>query len=886
MSQTSPAPDADADKFVHLADYQPTPFEIRHVDLRFDIAEGETRVVSTLSIARREDAPQRLLELNGEELALERIEINGTPLPDAGYGYENDHLVIYDVPAAPFELTTEVIIRPEENTCYEGLFRSNGIWCTQCEAEGFRRITFMYDRPDVLSTYSVRIEADKAVAPVLLSNGNPGASGELGGGRHFAQWHDPFPKPTYLFALVAGDLAHVADTFTTASGKQVALKIHCEQGKQDRCGYAMQVLKDSMRWDESRWGREYDLDVFNIVAVSDFNSGAMENKGLNIFNDKLILASPETATDADYANVERVVSHEYFHNWTGNRITCRDWFQLCLKEGLTVFRDQEFTSDTRSRAVKRIDDIKDLWARQFPEDAGPLAHPPRPDHYEAIDNFYTSTVYEKGAEVVRMLLTILGREEFRKGMDLYFERHDGEATTIEAWIKVFEDASGEDLQQFLAWYTQAGTPEVRVATSWDEDARAFTLDLEQHVAPTPGEPDKKALDIPLSFGLVGPNGEDLEIGEVEGGDVSSGLIRLTGKKQTLTFKGLSAKPVLSINREFSAPVNVTDDLSPKELSFLARHDDDPVNRWMALQELAKEMMVGRVRSGSAYHEEELRTLTDAMKQTLERPNGDPSFKALCLSLPSEGELYSALKSDIDPDAVRAARDELMKLTGEALASGLADHYRASAPAGAFSLDFAEVDRRALRNQALRLLVATGDTEWAGAAARQFEQADNLTDRFAALSTSVHNRTPHADRLLREFGDASIGEPLVWDKWLILTATRPDALALDGVITTLGDSRFPKSNPNRFRALVGAFAINNVPQFARPDGKGFAFVAGTLGELDRANPQLAARLLTSFRTFRMFESNRRARAESALKKLAEQKHLSRNTEEILTLILEG
>ncbi|MCB9993448.1 MAG: aminopeptidase N [Hyphomicrobiaceae bacterium] len=874
------------DKFIRLSDYRPTPFAISHVDLTFDVAEGETRVTSKLSVVPREGRSGEPLVLDGEALELERIAIDAEPLNPSDYTYADDKLTIASVPDRPFELLTVVVIRPETNTQLEGLFRSADIWCTQCEAEGFRRITFMYDRPDVLSTFSVRIEADRELAPVLLSNGNPGTAGVLGGGRHFAEWHDPFPKPTYLFALVAGDLSHLADGFTTASGQEVALKIYCEPGKQDRCQYAMKVLKDSMRWDESRFGREYDLDVFNIVAVSNFNTGAMENKGLNIFNDKLILASPETATDADYANIERVVSHEYFHNWTGNRITCRDWFQLCLKEGLTVFRDQEFTSDTRSRPVKRIDDIKDLWARQFPEDAGPLAHPPRPDRYEAIDNFYTGTVYEKGAEIVRMLLTLLGKDGFRKGMDLYFERHDGEATTIEAWIKVFEDASGQNLQQFLGWYTQAGTPEVRAATSWDEATRTFTLELEQNVAPTPGEPTKKVLDIPLGFGLVGPNGEDLEIAEVSGGTVESGLIRLKQKKQTLTFTGLSARPVLSLNREFSAPINVADDLGPEDLSFLARHDADPVNRWMAIQELAKEMMVARARSGTSYVAAELATLVDALRQTLARPSDDPSFKALCLQMPSEGELYSALKSNIDPDAVQLAREELVRAIARALKSDLADHYAANTPRGPFSLAFSEVDRRAIRNQALRLLVATNDPEWAEIAADQFETADNLTDRLAALSISVHNRTAHAERLMREFGETSANEPLVWDKWLALTAVRPAREALDDVIATLASPRFPTANPNRFRALVGAFVTSNVPQFARPDGRGFQFVAGLLGDVDRSNPQLAARLLTSFRTFRMFESGRREKAESALRELASQPHLSRNSEEILGRILEG
>lgn len=869
---------------IYLKDYTPTPYAVSHVDLKFEIFDGYTLVHTTLNIApRNENAGY--LELDGQDIQLQKLAIDGVQLSDTAYEVSNDILRIKTVPNVPFVLSSTVRIAPESNTYLEGLYRSNGIWCTQCEAEGFRRITFMYDRPDVMATYSVRLEADISAAPILLSNGNPTASGQLDAGRHYSEWQDPHPKPTYLFALVAGDLAHISDEFVTASGANIALKIYCELGKEKRCDYAMEALKHSMRWDEERFGREYDLDVFNIVAVSDFNSGAMENKGLNIFNDKLILADPLTATDADYAGIERVVSHEYFHNWTGNRITCRDWFQLCLKEGLTVYRDQEFTSDMRSRNVKRIQDVRKLWVNQFPEDAGPLAHAPRPDHYKEINNFYTMTVYEKGAEVVRMLATLLGETGFKKGMDLYFNRHDGDATTIEAWLKVFEDATGEDLSQFSIWYTQAGTPDVDVSSSWDGTTGTFSVTTKQSVAPTPGQDQKHALQVPLKFGLVGGNGNDASYDSVSGGEVRADIFVLDKSEQTFTFSGLASKPVLSINRNYSSPIKLTQNQSDEDLSFLARHDSDAVNRWMASQKIAKQMIVARVR-GASYAPADAERLASALRETLVQKDSDPIFKAYCLQLPSESEIYQTLAVDIDPDAVRACRKELVALVLENIKEDLADVYRGLSVDGAYSSDIEQVQKRTLRNQALRLLMSSGDETFANEAADQFEKADNLTDKISALAASVGSNTKYAKDMMAKFDASSYSEPLVWDKWLSLTASSPTDTALEGVKKVLADPRFPKGNPNRFRSLIGGFAAGNVPQFMRLDGQGFAFVAETLGDMDAQNPQLAARMLTTFRTFRMFEPRRRDLAESNLRKLSKRENLSVNMREILGRILEG
>ncbi|HWV02392.1 MAG TPA: aminopeptidase N, partial [Devosia sp.] len=577
---------------IFLKDYAPTPYTIDKVELDVRIVPETAQVRALLTISPRPGTvPGAPLVLDADELTLRSIAVDGLPLPLTAYETSPTTLTLVEPPGRTFVLETEVTLEPEKNLRLMGLYRSGGTWCTQCEPEGFRRITYYYDRPDILAPFKVTMTADKAMAPVLLANGNLVEQGDIDGGEHYAVWEDPFPKPSYLFAMVAGDLGSIHDEFTTQSGRKVALGVYCTHGREDECLFAMDSLKRSMAWDERRFGREYDLDIFNIVAVSDFNFGAMENKGLNIFNDKLVFTKPETATDDDYYGVERVIAHEYFHNWTGDRVTCRDWFQLCLKEGLTVYRDQEFTSDERSRPVKRIDDVRLLRATQFVEDSGPLAHAARPDRYKEINNFYTTTVYEKGAEIVRMLATLLGQAGFRRGMDLYFERHDGEATTIEAFIKSFEDANGVDLQQFQTWYLQAGTPEVTVADSYDAATQTYKLTLRQNTAPTPGQPDKQPLVVPVKFGLIGPNGSPMGWRSASG-DVRDDMLVLDGPSATFEFKGVPNKPVPSLFREFSAPVKVVNTLTQADRLFLARHDSDPFNRWQSLQDVALALMLG------------------------------------------------------------------------------------------------------------------------------------------------------------------------------------------------------------------------------------------------------------------------------------------------------
>ena len=673
--------------------------------------------------------------------------IDGSPLAAAAYQATPDQLVIPAPPAAQnFRLTLETEISPSANSTLMGLFRTNGVYCTQCEAEGFRRITYFLDRPDILSVYTVRIEAQKSEAPLLLSNGNRQEIGDLPDGWHFAVWHDPFPKPSYLFALVAGDLGLVKDNFVTASGRKVDLGIYVEHGKERLAAYAMDALKRSMSWDEEVFGREYDLDIFNIVAVSDFNMGAMENKGLNIFNDKYVLADDETATDADFANIEAIIAHEYFHNWTGNRITCRDWFQLCLKEGLTVFRDHEFSADQRSRPVKRIAEVRTLRAHQFPEDQGPLAHPVRPRRYREINNFYTATVYEKGSEVVRMIKTILGAEAFRKGMDLYFERHDGEAATVEDFLKVFEDVSGRDLQQFALWYHQAGTPNLTVSTSHDASKREFVIEIEQSVPPTPSEARKRLMHIPLAFGLVGADGSDIAHGAVEGATVENGVIHVKKRRHVVRFSGIKERPALSLNRGFSAPVTLSVEQRREDQFFLARHDSDPFSRWQAYNTLLTEALIAAFRNGlggkpPAFPEK----LVDLAGIIAADDKLEHAFRALALALPGEADIAREIGKNIDPDIVFASREALAAAIARTNEGVLRKLYAALESKGRFSPDAASAGRRALRNTLLDYLaILPGGDELA---ARHFADATNMTDRAAALTVLTHRHAelPHAQK---------------------------------------------------------------------------------------------------------------------------------------------
>jgi aminopeptidase N len=869
---------------IFLKDYAPSPYRIVAVDLDFQIAPETVRVRAQLTIEPAEGtAPATPLVLDGDDLKLVDIAIDGAPVKLADYAADANGLTIPQPPLKRFVLETVVTLAPETNTRLMGLYRSNGIWCTQCEPEGFRRITYYLDRPDVLAPFKVMMTADEATVPVLLSNGNLVASGSAGDGKHFAVWEDPFPKPAYLFALVAGDLGSISDSYTTGSGRHVDLAIYCAHGNEDRCHWAMDSLKRSMAWDEKRFGREYDLDLFNIVAVSDFNFGAMENKGLNIFNDRLVFADPETATDGDYESIERVIAHEYFHNWTGNRITCRDWFQLCLKEGLTVYRDQEFTSDERSRAVKRISDVIGLRSTQFPEDAGPLAHAPRPDQYREINNFYTPTVYEKGAEVVRMLATLLGEAGFRKGMDLYFERHDGDATTIEAFLKVFEDATGTDLDAFKTWYTQAGTPRVTVEDHYDAEAQRYTLKLRQETPPTPGQPEKRALPVPIRFGLLGPNGSPMGWRSAKG-LAQDDLIVLEGPEAEITFEGIPSQPVPSLLRGFSAPVNFDAGLTQDQLLFLARHDSDPFNRWQALQDVSLRLVLAALR-GEPVDSGARAGLSDAFAQTLASADLDDAFKALALSIPDALLIARTLGQKVDPQAIHDARRDLIEATFGPLADAMRDAYAARDADTPYAPSTEQTARRALRNRLLSLLVLV-DAEGPALAAAQYHVARNMTDRFAALAAVGTRWTDEAPALLADFRLHHATNPLVLDKWLSVSARAEDDGVLDRIKAILADPNFPKTNPNRLRSLVGSFAMGNPTQFARPDGESFRFVAEFVGDVDAVNPQVAARVLTGFRVWPMYEPGRRELARAALQSLEQGTTLSRNTADILTRMLAG
>jgi aminopeptidase N len=864
---------------IRLKDYRPPDWLVETVSLDVSLHPTQTKVRATLALKPNPAAVAAPLVLDGDGLTLTSLKLNGATLSPENYVATPDSLTIPQVPNRPFTLEIETLVDPTANTQLSGLYRTSGNFCTQCEAEGFRRITYFPDRPDVMAVYTTRIEADKADAPVLLSNGNLIDSGDLPGKRHFATWHDPHPKPAYLFALVGGNLAHIEDRFVTKSGRNVVLRIYVEPGKENRCDYAMDSLKRSMRWDETAFGREYDLDIFMIVAVSDFNMGAMENKGLNVFNDKYVLASPDTATDADFAGIEAVIAHEYFHNWTGNRITCRDWFQLCLKEGLTVFRDQEFSSDMRSRPVKRISDVRGLRAAQFIEDSGPLAHPVRPETYKEINNFYTSTVYEKGAEVVRMVQTLIGREKFRAGMDLYFARHDGEAATVEQFIQCFADAAGRDMTQFMRWYSQAGTPAITVAGRYDAGRKTYTLEAKQSVPPTPGQPTKAPMVIPLSLGLVGKDGRDLPLVS-QSDSVAHGVLVLNEPTATVEFAGITERPVLSVNRGFSAPVKLNSDLNADDLTFLAAHDSDAFNRWQALQTISMRLLIDNVaalQAGETPGTDE--KLIAALAALLEDNRLEPAFMALALVPPGEGDVAREIGRDIDPDAVFSARRALRANIGSRLGQALIAIYERMTVPGPYSPDAASAGRRVLRNVALDLLAATGAPDATARAARQYDAADNMTDRMAALATLSLHGGPERTHALADFYTRYAANALVIDKWFSLQAMIPLQETLDQVRALTAHSAFSFANPNRVRALIGAFAANPT-QFNQANGAGYNFLADNVLALDPKNPQLAARLATAFRTWRTLEPGRRAKAQAALERIEAAPSLSRDLADIV------
>ncbi len=854
-----PAPTA-----VHLSDYRPPAWLVDAVHLTFRLDPGATRVLSRIAFRPNPAVPRGDLRLDGEQIRLISAAIDDTPLGDAALAPDETGLTLPadQLPDGPFTWTAEVEIDPAGNTALEGLYMSRGMYCTQCEAQGFRRITYYPDRPDVMAPFTVRIEA---ALPVLLSNGNPVDSGD-----GWAEWHDPWPKPSYLFALVAGDLAAVSDRFTTASGRGVALNIWVRPGDEDRCAYALDALKRSMRWDEKVYGREYDLDVFNIVAVDDFNMGAMENKGLNVFNSKFVLASPETATDQDFERIEGIIAHEYFHNWTGNRITCRDWFQLCLKEGLTVFRDQEFTGDMRSAAVKRIDDVLMLRARQFREDNGPLAHPVRPESYVEINNFYTATVYEKGAEVIGMLKRLVGEDGYRAALDLYFDRHDGDAATIEDWLRVFEDATGRDLSQFKRWYSQAGTPRLHVTEAWESGT--YTLTFRQETPPTPGQPAKAPQVIPIAVGLLNPNGHEV---------VPTTLLEMTEAEQSFRFDGLAARPIPSILRGFSAPVILTRQPDNAERAFLLAHDTDPFNRWEAGRALAKDALMRMVTDGAAPDTAFMEALGRVMADT----DLDPAFTALALRLPGPDDLAQGLyEAGVTPDplAIHAAREALSTAIAGAHAGRLEELYRGMDVPGPYSPDAAAAGRRALRQAALSYLTRLDGGRLAGA---QFAAARNMTEELAAFDCLL--RAGAGAAAAARFYDRWQADRLVLDKWFTLqaaNATPAEAVAVTRRLTEHPD--FDWTNPNRFRAVIGAFAMMNPAGFHDPSGAGYELVADWLIRLDGRNPQAAARMASAFETWHRYDADRQAQMRAALQRIRDRAELSRDMDEMTGRILEG
>ena len=872
---------------IHLKDYRPPAFLIPAVALDIDLHEDHALVKAKLEIRRNPAAadPDAPLVLDGDELELVTIALNGRKLAGNDYVLDADRLTIPMVPDQ-FTLETAVSIAPRKNTKLMGLYASKDGFFTQSEAEGFRRITYFLDRPDVMARYTCTISADRDRYPHLLSNGNPTERGESPGGRHWVKWVDPFPKPSYLFAVVAAKLDRLEDVFVTRSGKRAKLSVFVEPGKVDQAGFAMQALKRAMKWDEDVFGLELDLDHYMIVAVGDFNMGAMENKGLNIFNTKYVLAQPDTATDLDYQNIDRVVAHEYFHNWTGNRVTCRDWFQLSLKEGLTVFRDQEFGADMYSRPVSRIREVRGLRAGQFPEDAGPMAHPVRPQSYMEVTNFYTATVYEKGAEVVRMIRTLIGGRAFRRGMDLYFERHDGQAVTCDEFVQAMADASGADLAQFKRWYDQAGTPVLEAAGEYDPATRRYFLDVRQSCPLTPGQETKLPLHIPLAVGLVAPDGRDMPL-RLEGEAGPSDTTRVLSVKEPahrFSFVDVPSAPVPSLLRDFSAPVILKFDYRPEELAHLMAHDSDPFNRWEAGQRLARNLLLEGIaarRSGRALEVPE--SFVAAFSRVLSDAPRDPAFAAEALVLPAE--IVIAEDMDVvDPDAIHTTRNAIASHLAGALRTDLLAAYEANAVAGRYRPDAASAGKRALRNLCLAYLMELADDEARALATRQFEHADNMTDAIAALTVLANYDCTERRRALDTFYAKWQGNPLVVDKWLRVQASSRLPGTLDDVQRLLAHPAFEIKNPNKVYALIGGFAMGNHVRFHAASGAGYAFLADQVLRIDALNPQVAARMARAFDRWKRFDPGRQTRARAALERIRATEHLSKDTTEVVVKAL--
>ncbi|MGF1732326.1 aminopeptidase N [Photobacterium kasasachensis] len=850
----------------YRADYQAPAYTITDIALEFDLHDTDTHIVATSQIKRLADK-QVPLVLDGDGLKLVRVEVNGEAWTD--YAETETGLTINGVPAE-FELTIETEVNPEANTLLEGLYKSGGGFCTQCEAEGFRRITYYLDRPDVLARFTTKVIADKEAFPYLLSNGNRIDSGDLENGRHWVQWQDPFPKPSYLFALVAGDFDVLRDSYTTMSGRNVELEIFVDKGNLDRADYAMTSLINSMKWDEERFGLEYDLDIYMIVAVDFFNMGAMENKGLNVFNSKYVLANAATATDTDYQGIEAVIGHEYFHNWTGNRVTCRDWFQLSLKEGLTVFRDQEFSSDLGSRPVNRINNVRVVRGPQFAEDRGPMSHPIRPEKVIEMNNFYTLTVYEKGSEVIRMMHTLLGEQNFQAGMKLYFERHDGTAATCDDFVQAMEDASGVDLSRFRRWYSQAGTPVVNVVTGYDADSKCYRVTVKQHTPPTAGQEEKLPLHIPFDIELYDSRGEVVEL-QCNGKKVHH-VLDVTEAEQVFEFDNVEEKPVISMLREFSAPVVLEYDYSDDELAFLMVHARNEFARWDAGQILLAKYIrenVKRVQQGEAF--ELPASVVDAFRGVLLDEKLDPAFIAEMLTLPSENEVAGWYKT-VDVDAIHAVVSQLEAVLASEMEDELSAIYQTLAQAE-YSISHEAMAKRALRNTCLSYLANTENGD--KLAAKQYQQSDNMTDTMAAMSAANNAGLACREAQMADFSEKWTHDGLVMDKWFILQGKNPAENALENVRNTMTHAAFDLKNPNRTRSLVASFCANNPVRFHAKDGSGYQFLTEILTALNASNPQVASRLIEPFLKYRQYDEQRQALMRAELEKLSQLENLAKD-----------
>ncbi|MGP4845841.1 aminopeptidase N [Marinobacter sp. 1Y8] len=871
---------------IYLKDYRKPPFLVDNVELRFELFEDGARVHSTLALRRNPDGGQGApLELDGDSLVLEMLELDGESLDESAYQVTPSNLRIDQVPDQ-FSLYVVTWILPQDNTRLEGLYKSSGMFCTQCEAEGFRCITYFPDRPDVMARFSTRVEADKGRYPVLLSNGNDVDRGELEDGRHFVTWEDPFPKPCYLFALVAGDLTEKRDTFTTVSGRNIDLRMYVEHRNAEKCDYALDSLKRSMRWDEEVYGREYDLDIFMIVAVDDFNMGAMENKGLNIFNSSCVLTSADTATDAAFQRVEAIVAHEYFHNWSGNRVTCRDWFQLSLKEGFTVFRDSQFSADMGSPTAQRIDNVALLRTAQFAEDSGPMAHPVRPDSYMEISNFYTLTIYEKGAEVVRMLHTLMGAEGFRAGSDLYFERHDGQAVTTDEFVKAMEDANNRDLTLFRRWYQQAGTPIVEVSDHYDESAGTYQLTFRQSIPATPGQSDKLPQHIPFAIGLIGENGQSLplQLAGDNGEAPAERVLELTEQEQTFTFEGLSVRPVPSLLRGFSAPVKVKYPWTRDQLLFLMTHDSDGFNRWDAGQRLTVDIIQSLMDTPQEVVVDP--RLVASFRHLLSDSRLDQALVTKMLQLPTEAYLIE-LADEADVQAIHKARTRVLNQLALQLRDELIACYRRNVDDGPYMPTPDAIARRSLKNTALSWLLHINDEEGRSLALRQFSKATNMTDQAGALRALVNSdfeqdRTSSLDAFYAQFSE----DPQVVEQWFSIQAASPRAGTLASVNALLEHEAFDWKNPNKIRSVIGAFAGQNLVNFHAADGSGYRFLAQHILALDSTNPQIAARLVSPLTRWRRYSASHRDGMKAALEQIQAKPDLSKDVYEVVSKSLAG